>query len=171
MKGLVHEASVGASVEWYTPPWLFERLGLTFDLDPCAPPGGLPWIPARQFYSRPDDGLVLPWQGCVWCNPPYGRETGRWMDAMQAHGHGVGLVFARTDTEWFQRLRPDAVCFIAKRVRFVDASGRPPQVLDKKTGRLRDGTPGAPSMLLAWGRDCVRAVEASGLGIVMGVAW
>ncbi len=23
--------------EWYTPPWLFEALGVTFDLDPCSP--------------------------------------------------------------------------------------------------------------------------------------
>jgi hypothetical protein len=34
--------AVGSSVEWYTPPEIFEALGLTFDLDPCAPPGGLP---------------------------------------------------------------------------------------------------------------------------------
>ena len=32
----------------YSPPHVFERLGLTFDLDVCAPKGGLPWIPAKR---------------------------------------------------------------------------------------------------------------------------
>lgn len=33
----VHETPVGATVEWYTPPALFDTLGLTFDLDPASP--------------------------------------------------------------------------------------------------------------------------------------
>jgi hypothetical protein len=47
-----HHAAVGASDEWYTPPAVFAALGLTFDLDPCAPP--LPtadWIPTARRYS------------------------------------------------------------------------------------------------------------------------
>ena len=38
----VHERPVGATVEWYTPPELFDALGLTFDLDPAAS-FGAPW--------------------------------------------------------------------------------------------------------------------------------
>jgi hypothetical protein len=32
--------TVTTSDDYYTPPHIFERLGLTFDLDVCAPPGG-----------------------------------------------------------------------------------------------------------------------------------
>lgn len=39
------------SVEWFTPPHVFEALDLTFDLDPAAPEGGVPWIPARDHYE------------------------------------------------------------------------------------------------------------------------
>jgi hypothetical protein len=34
-----HENSIGESDEWYTPPEIFDALGLTFDLDPCSPGG------------------------------------------------------------------------------------------------------------------------------------
>lgn len=45
------------TVEWYTPRYIFDALGLYFDLDPCAPKGGVPWIPAFRSYSIEDDGL------------------------------------------------------------------------------------------------------------------
>lgn len=45
MSGFTHETA--GSPEWYTPPEIFAALGLTFDLDPCAPPYPLasdtPW--------------------------------------------------------------------------------------------------------------------------------
>lgn len=51
--------------DYYTPREVFERLGLTFDLDVCAPPGGVPWVPARRYYTTADDGLSQPWFGRV----------------------------------------------------------------------------------------------------------
>lgn len=174
MSGLVHEAPVGATNEWYTPAWLFEALGLTFDLDPCSPPGGLPWIPARKFYALPEaDGLVLGWRGLVWLNPPYGRETPRWLARMASFWaagttQGIALVFARTDTAWFGEAvtTATAILFLAERVQFVDASGQPPLVQDKRTGKMRKGSPGAGSMLIAWGNDAAAALERSDLGPV-----
>jgi hypothetical protein len=38
-----HERN-GESDEWYTPGWVFESLGVRFDLDPCAAAGS----PAEQ---------------------------------------------------------------------------------------------------------------------------
>jgi hypothetical protein len=58
------------SDDYYTPPWIFETLGLTFDLDVASPPGGIDWIPARRYFTIADDGLSQPWQGFVWMNPP-----------------------------------------------------------------------------------------------------
>lgn len=41
-----HENCIGESDDWYTPPSIFEALGLTFDLDPCSPGEGH-WVPTR----------------------------------------------------------------------------------------------------------------------------
>lgn len=59
--GFTHEQNSKANkVEWYTPEYLFRKLGIVFDLDPAAPEGGLSWIPVRKFYSKKDDGLIQP---------------------------------------------------------------------------------------------------------------
>jgi DNA N-6-adenine-methyltransferase Dam len=154
--GFTHEQH-GAPVEWYTPPEIFTALGLAFDLDPCSPPGGLPWVPASTHFDKSHDGLARPWHGRVWVNPPYDRETGNWLRRFVEHQHGVALVFARVDTKWFHSIaaRIDAACFIAGRLRFVRADGSP-------------GKPApAPSMLLACGDECAAALTACGLGFVM----
>ena len=57
-----HEPSIGASDDWYTPPFIFAALGLTFDLDPCSP-GPDHWVPARRVFTRADDGLAQAWGG------------------------------------------------------------------------------------------------------------
>jgi hypothetical protein len=47
--GFTHESQNNVSVEWYTPPWVFQKLGVEFDLDPCQPPEGIKWIPAKKY--------------------------------------------------------------------------------------------------------------------------
>lgn len=150
----------GATVEWYTPPGVMKAIGLDYDLDPCAPPGGLPWIPARRFYSLPDDGLTLEWDGRVWLNPPYGPHTGAWMRRLAQHGDGVALVFARTETSWWHDVLPaaHAVCFIAGRLTFVSS---------ERAGSSSNA--GAPSALVAYGEECAQAIAASGLGMTFAV--
>ena len=80
-----------ADNEIYTPPSVFEALGVEFDLDVCAPKGGLPWIPAKKSYSLDDDGLAQPWYGLVWCNPPYSKPK-PWIEKFIAHNNGIMLV-------------------------------------------------------------------------------
>lgn len=53
------------NVEWYTPPQIFEALGMHFDLDPCSPGVGKSFVPANTHYTRADDGLAAPWAGSV----------------------------------------------------------------------------------------------------------
>jgi hypothetical protein len=155
LSGLVHESSAAAPDEWWTPPHIFQALGLTFDLDPCSPGAGLGHVPARRHFTRADDGLSQPWSGLVWCNPPYGSQTPLWMRRMADHGDGVALVFNRSDTRWAQDALASAgaVCFLAGRVRFLK-HGEP------------QGTPGTGSMLLGWGGTATVAVLRSGLGVV-----
>jgi len=149
--GFTHDNKDNASVDWYTPPWVFQRIGLDFDLDPCQPPDGIEWIPAKQRYSIHDDGLTQPWSGRVWLNPPYGKHTPAWLERMHNHRNGIALVFARTDCAWFHEsvAKADAILFLRGRVKFVDGLG--------VTGGRGAGS---GSMLVAWGRENVDALLA-----------
>jgi hypothetical protein len=79
------------SDDYLTPRWVFDAMGLTFDIDVCAPPGGVPWIPATRHYDQTDDGLAQPWRGRVWMNPPF-SGTDTWIKRFIHHRHGVCLV-------------------------------------------------------------------------------
>lgn len=64
--------------EWLTPQSILDALG-PFDLDPCAPISR-PWNIALHHYTIVDDGLIQPWFGFVWCNPPYGKMAKDWLE-------------------------------------------------------------------------------------------
>jgi len=76
--------------DFYTPNWVFDILGLVFDLDVAAPPGGVEYIPARRHFSCEEDGLSQEWYGRVWCNPPYSAVT-PWAEKWATHRDGVFL--------------------------------------------------------------------------------
>lgn len=139
---------VGRTDEWLTPPWLIEALGGAdaFDLDPCAPIEQ-PWPTARRTYTILDNGLLLPWAGRVWLNPPYHRRAiGRWLGRMAGHGRGTALIFARTDTDAFHRFvwqACTALLFLAGRLDFHRPDGSIP--------RTRASNSGAPAVLVAYG--------------------
>jgi hypothetical protein len=148
------EPFAGGTVEWYTPPRVFEALGLRFDLDVAAPRGGVAWVPAERYLTIDDNALMSHWTGRVWLNPPYGPTVGLFLDRLAHHGDGVALVAARTATRWWQRAAAtaSAVCFIAGRLQFIRSDGHV--------------APAAfPSCLLAWGPECAAAVLASQLGV------
>lgn len=151
--GFTHESTYNESKEWYTPPEIFQGINLTFDLDPCSPKNGLPWIPVQRTISLPDNGLLLPWEGCVWMNPPYGSDTPHWMKRFIEHGNGIALVFSRTDTEWFHEyaIEANAILFLKGRIKFIKPDG------------TRGGTPGSGSMLIACGYTATQALINSNL--------
>lgn len=137
----------GRTDTWLTPPGLLAKLG-TFDLDPCCPPS-MPWPTATRMIHWPTNGLAEAWEGRVWLNPPYGRETARWLRRLAQHGNGVALIFARTETGMFHRQvwdRADALLFLQGRINFHDAAGR-----------RSSKNAGGPSVLIAYG---ARNVEA-----------
>jgi hypothetical protein len=155
-KGFTHESTNNESFEWYTPPVILDALGLTFDLDPCSPGAGKSFVPALKHYTIDDDGLTSPWAGTVWMNPPYGPLTPVWMKKMSEHRDGIALVFARTDVRWFQDYAAGVslVCFVSGRIKFYKGD-----IVNQ------GGTPGAGSMLVAWGDKAAAALQASGLGV------
>jgi hypothetical protein len=138
----------GATNVWLTPSWLIDVIG-PFDLDPCAA-DPRPFDIAPLNFTQADDGLTLPWdhddghRPFVFCNPPYGPHTGKWLDRMAAHDHGIALVFARTETRAIQQAlrHAKAVFFFNKRITFLQ--GEPPF----DPGYVNSG---APSCLLGFG--------------------
>ena len=133
----------GRTNEWLTPPRIIQALG-PFDLDPCSPVSR-PWDTAATHYTVNDNGLVLPWEGRVWLNPPYGPETGKWLARLAEHGNGIALIFARTETEMFFECvwaRASALLFIRRRLHF-----------HYPDGTRAKANAGAPSALVAYGHD------------------
>lgn len=88
--------------ERFTPAWVFDALGESFDLDPAAPEGGGDCVPAYARLTRQDDGLLAPWSGFVWLNPPFSNAT-PWADRFIAHGNGVFLGPV-ANAAWVQRM-------------------------------------------------------------------
>ncbi len=112
--------------EWLTPPEIIKSLG-DFDIDPCSPIDR-PWETAKKHFTINDDGLNQEWIGRIWCNPPYGRETFKWLEKLASHGSGVALIFARTETRGFHSEiwnKADSVFFFKGRLKFYYVTGEP----------------------------------------------
>ncbi len=154
-----HERSIGESDEWYTPPEIFDALGVAFDLDPCSPGAGH-WVPAAHIFTKADDGLTQKWHGFAFVNPPFGGRNGQvpWLRKFFAHGNGIALVAARTSSAWFHDYAPMADCmlFPKGKTKFI----RP----DGSVGR----SPGTGVVLFAAGTKGRHALERSSLGICVG---
>ncbi len=168
-KGFSHEATANKTVEWYTPKYIFDAIGVYFDLDPCSPGKHIvPWVPAGECYTIEQDGMMSPWFGNVWMNPPYGKNTPVWLERLALHGTGIALLFARTDARWFHRfvVMADAICFVKGRINFV----REENAADYAQGKhaLME-TPGAGSILIAYGKENARSLKDSKLGLTLEV--
>ena len=85
--------------DYWTPAWLFEALGVEFDVDVACPPEGPPHTPCKTFFTQETDGLASEWIGNVWMNPPYGKVT-PWAMKFMDHAHGICLV-PFTKAKWF----------------------------------------------------------------------
>lgn len=148
-----HQSAAMLKDEWLTPPGILRALG-PFDLDPCAPIVR-PWDMAKAHYTVADNGLLQPWHGRVWLNPPYGLEAREWLNRLAGHGNGIALIFARTETDmFFEEVwnRADAVLFVRGRLYFHHVDG------------TRAGAnSGAPSVLVAYGHANVDALRSSGI--------
>jgi hypothetical protein len=92
----------GSSDDHYTPKWVFDALGVKFDLDVASSNSGFISVPAEKRYTPEDDGLAQPWNGFVWMNPPFSKPT-PWVDKFIEHGNGIALL-PFTRGQWWQRL-------------------------------------------------------------------
>lgn len=122
-----------ASDQWATPQWLFDDFNAEFGftLDACALPSN---AKCAKYFTPEVDGLVQDWSGeVVWCNPPYGREIGKWVkkcaeESKKNNTTVVALLPARTDTKWFHEYiyRRAEVVFLRGRLKFGDAKNSAP---------------------------------------------
>jgi phage N-6-adenine-methyltransferase len=108
--------------EWATPQDFFDKLNreFNFTLDPCATKEN---AKCSKFYTESDDGLSKSWDNeIVFCNPPYGREIGKWVKKTSEARGGivVMLIPARTDTKYFHEYiyHKAEIRFIRGRLKF-----------------------------------------------------
>jgi site-specific DNA-methyltransferase (adenine-specific) len=116
------------SHEWETPPDLFRQLDneFRFALDVAASRTNA-LCPA--YITKDRDALSRSWNGwgAVWCNPPYGREIGRWVQkAFEEAQKGctvVMLIPARTETTYWHDyvMHAAEIRFMRGRLRFSGA--------------------------------------------------
>lgn len=118
---------------WATPQWLFDDFNAEFGftLDACALPSN---AKCAKYFTPEVDGLAQDWGGeVVWCNPPYGREIGKWVkkcaeESKKNNTTVVALLPARTDTQWFHEYiyHKAEVVFLRGRLKFGDAKNSAP---------------------------------------------
>ena len=132
------------SDDYWTPTYLFDLLGVRFDLDVACPPGGAPWVPADAYYDQEADGLRSPWWGRVWMNPPFSSPA-PWADKFMSHANGIALLPV-SKSKWCARMweRADGIVLMDPRLKF------------------QQGAIFIPTLMAAFGRDNVEAIARVG---------
>jgi site-specific DNA-methyltransferase (adenine-specific) len=119
--------------DWETPRWVVDlceiRLKGTFDLDAAASEKN---SVAPLFLTKEQDALTKEWveivdaghptptckEPMIWCNPPYGRDIGKWVEKCYHEAQKGAVVCclipARTDTLYWHNW-----CFLATEWWFV----------------------------------------------------
>lgn len=131
--------------DWYTPRWIFSAADIVFDIDVAAPV--IPesrTVPAMRYLTVIDDGLTAPWDGVIWCNPPYSKAA-PWVDRWAAHADGMILLPAVPEVKWLGVLLNSSDAFTLLACDFVRPGGG--------VARLR-----WPSILAARGSICTSAL-------------
>ena len=112
---------------WETPRSLFEELNREFQFDLDAAASDQNTLVSSRYITKQMNSLDQDWSrwgSRVWLNPPYGRGMEQWIrKAYEESLKGITvvvLIFARTDTRWWQRwaMKAAQVRLIEGRVHF-----------------------------------------------------
>lgn len=120
--------------EWYTPAKYVDAARAvmgSIDLDPASNAHAQKTVRATRFFTAADDGLVKPWTGAIFCNPPYSTDlVQRFAAKLLAEvaakrcTQAIFLVNNCTDTTWFHSLLDVPVCFTRGRIGFENRKGQ-----------------------------------------------
>jgi hypothetical protein len=136
---------------WLTPPELVRSLG-AFDLDPCGSPDQAQDLAATTFRLPEHNGLLEPWAGRVWCNPPFSHMPA-WAQRFAVHANGVMVCPAKFQYKWSHVLweTADGILLLTNGIRWV-----PTKWMSNggKLGNFFD------FMLVAYGRNNVSALRS-----------
>lgn len=155
-----HWETTGKSNEWYTPKYIFDSMGITFDMDVCAPfDTSKIFTPTNSFITK--NSLSEKWNGFVWMNPPFGGRNGLapWLDKINNHGNGIALTPDRSSAPWWQTAAKqcDALLLVANKIKFINSDGE------------YGNQPGSGTTLFAYGPMAVNALknaQKNGLGLL-----
>ena len=129
--------------EWETPHWLFDRLSATFGpftLDPACQVGQwtatcVTMTQGGIIYTPKEDGLVQPWRGKVYVNPPYDKSLAQWVETAAHEAAAVNgpvliamLLPVRTGRPWWQKYvtKANAIMYLPGRLQFEGAENSAP---------------------------------------------
>lgn len=117
--------------EWFTPHKYIEAAREVMggiDLDPASCKQANQVVQATHYYSREENGLMHPWSGRVWLNPPYCKEghssIAKWSQKLLGcYFSGeitqcVLLVAGQTASRWFHPLWEFPICFANSHIHF-----------------------------------------------------
>lgn len=118
------------NMNWCTPQAFYDELNSEFHfmLDAAATHKS---AKCNYYFTPETNGLDKSWErsGAVFCNPPYGRDIGKWVKkAWEESRKGVTVVMlipSRTDTKYFHDyiLGKAEIRFIKGRLKFTDEDG------------------------------------------------
>ena len=128
-------------MDWCTPQDFFDRLNEEFGfvLDAAATDKT---AKCPLYYTPETDGLSQSWDrgGAVFCNPPYGREIGKWVKKAYEEARGGTPLYCLSQRE---RIRPTfTITYTEKRKSVSFAGGFASQTTK--------GTPEIPRPSLLW---------------------
>lgn len=118
--------------EWHTPESvlalaraILERI----DVDPASCRIAQDRVRAGRWFGPVENGLVQPWEGRVWLNPPF-SDMETWVDAaierVQAGGDTEAVLLcchANTENTWWHKLAAYPVALSRGRVRYLRPDG------------------------------------------------
>jgi hypothetical protein len=133
--------------EWYTPSVYTEAAREVMggiDLDPASKEEANQIVKATTFYTEEQNGLLQPWYGRIFLNPPfYGyrwwcHPQPDWIKRLfweYEHGHveqAILLCMAAVKQHWFHTLWDYTVCLNEDRIHF-HRPGKKPEELREST--------------------------------------